>query len=962
MQLLNHHKMALRGILLSLVVIGTTLSCASAGKTGAAFYTGLGLPTDPVPFMPTVRRGTLPNGLRYYILENGKPENRAYLTLAVNAGSVLEQDDEQGLAHFIEHMAFNGTARFPESELIQYLRSLGMRFGPEVNAYTSYDETVYGIEVPTELDEAGHKQVPAQALAVLDDWTHAITFDPKDVDDERRVIMEEYRSRLGATERIRRQILPILFQDSPYANRSPIGIPEIIEQAPPEKLKGFYETWYRPDNMALILVGDFDGAALEGALASHFTASPAETPLNHPRYDLIPPRKEVAAAVFTDPELPFTLVNLYYKRSLKARGNTLADYREGIVDYLIDQILSERFDDAASQSETPYLGASSGMARFGAASRYYIMTAQAKTGKTEATLQALLREKESMVRYGFTDAELDRAKRSLIAYLTRLNAEQDRQESSRYVQNFTYHFLQGEMVPPIAWELEAVNILLPGINLQDLSAAVKDYFAAEDLWVFVIAPEGEAKGPEGIPTPERIKQMVSQARKARIPRPRADPVSDELMDTEPPRGAIVSESTDPETGAIRWELSNGAQVILKGTRNRNNELFLYALARGGTVSAPEAEDPSARLAAEMLGVSGIGPYSRQELVKKLAGKQVSLSFWASPFLRGFQGSATTEDTQTLFEMLYLSFTQPRMDTEAINALLDQYRTILTQEKEDPQRVFSKEIQKIMYGNHPRFSPRELEHLALVNQDDALSFIQDGLTPGDYTFVFTGNLDLTALRTYTKTYLASIPRGKSWNTWADPHIIRPGKTEKVLYKGKEAQSMVYLGRYIPFPYTEEDAAAVAVLEEYLDIRLTEEIREKLGGVYSVSAAVFLSPLPPGGELGMAISFGCDPQRVEELCAAIEAEVVRTVQEPLEERIFNQAVAALQKSWEASIQSNSSIAQSYANSAVIYGLPLSRLDNRPGLYEGVRPEAVQAISQRLISTGPARVVLYPEGWTP
>ncbi|MDR2798509.1 MAG: insulinase family protein [Treponema sp.] len=930
----------------------------SGAKTGTDAYAGLGLPADPVPFMEAVRTGTLPNGLRYYILENAKPENRAYLTLAVNAGSVLEQEDERGLAHFVEHMAFNGTSRFPESELIQYLRSLGMRFGPEVNAYTGYDETIYGIEVPIELDETGQKRIPDTALAVIDDWTHAITFEPKDVDDERLVIMEEYRSRLGATERIRRQILPVLFKDSPYADRNPIGLPEIIEYASPSKIQHFYETWYRTDNMALILVGDFDGAALEAALETAFSAPAPETPLERPRYDLPAPQKGVHSAIFTDPELPYTQVNLYYKRTPKTRSQDLASYREEVLDYLINHILSLRFDEAASKAEAPYIGAQAGTLRYGASSRYYVLVAQAKTGATEATLRALLQEKESMARYGFTEAELDRAKGALLASLTQLHSEKDRQESTRYVQAFTDHFMREETVPDIAWELEAVKALLPGIGSRDIAATIKDYFAADDLNVFVIAPEGEAAG---LPAPEGISRLVSQARKARIPRPVEKVFSDKLLDEEPRPGTIVAESKDPETGALRWELSNGAQVILKETRNQNNEIILYAQARGGTTSAPEAEDRSASLSTEMLSVSGLGPYSRQDLVKKLAGKQVSLTFWVSPFLRGFQGSATTEDMKTFFEMVYLGFTQPRMDTEAVKAMLDQYRTILLQEKEDPLTLFYHETQRTMYQNHPRFSPMQVEDLDQVNQDDALNFIQDSLNPGDYTFVLTGNLDINTLRSYIETYLASIPPGTAWNTWTDPIIIRPGQTDKSLYKGKEGKSQVYLGRYVPASYSEEEWAATAVLEEYLDIKLTEEIREKLGGVYTISDAVTLSLLPPK-ELRMEIFFGCDPNRVEELCAAIEAELTRIAQGPLDERTFTQARAALKKTWESSIQSNNYIAQSYANSAVIYMLPLSRLDKRPELYDQVTPEAIQGVIQRLLQAGQARVILYPEGWVP
>ncbi|MDR1900907.1 MAG: insulinase family protein [Treponema sp.] len=934
-----------------LLFLAGVLSCASAAKV----YNGLGKPSDPAPFMAAARRGTLPNGLRYYILENTRPGNRAYLTLAVNAGSVLEKDDEQGLAHFVEHMAFNGTARFPESELIDYLRSLGMRFGPEVNAYTSFDETVYGIEVPAETGEDGVKRIPDKALAVIDDWTHAITFAPKDVDDERLVIMEEYRTTLGAGDRLQEQLLPLIFEGSPYAHRRPIGLPAIIEGAPAARLENFYKTWYRTDNMALIFVGDFDGAALEASLGAHFTAPVPASPLNRPRYDLPAPKKgNFKAVCFTDPELPYTKIDLYYKRPPQARGTDLASYRRDMVDNLIDQMLSLRFDEAASKPETPYVWAAGGGIRFAASSRYYILTAQAKTGTAEAALRALLREKETIRRYGFTEPEIDRAKRSLLSDITQMAAEKDRQESGSYVREFTDHFLGGGNVPDIEWELEAVTKLLPGISAKDIGAGIKDYFTAGDLTVLVMAPESEKAN---LPSQDRIGELVRESLKASVPPPEAAVVSDELIGREPAPGAIAAESRD-ETGALVWELANGARVILKETANKNNEVILYALARGGTTSADDEAAVSAGLAAEMLGVSGAGPYSRPELIKKLADKQVSLSFWTSNYIRGFQGSAAAGDIKTLFELLHLSFTQPQLDSGAVDALLDQYRTTLAQQEEDPNTAFIREVTKTAYGNHPRFKPLETADLAGVSPDAALDFIEKAMNPADYTFVFTGNLDTAAVRGYTETYLASIPRGETWNTWTDPHIRRPVNVEKAVFKGKEEKSLVFLGWYAPAPYSETAGAAASALSEYLDIILTEDIRESLGGAYSVSVNASLSPFP-SGELALGVYFACDPRRVKELAAAVTARIQQTAA-ALDAGSFAKAVEALKKDYEASMQSNLYIARNYAQSLVLLDLPLARLDKRRELYEAVTGADIQGLTRRLLQNAPAQVILYPEGW--
>jgi zinc protease len=379
------------------------------------------------------------------------------------------------------------------------------------------------------------------------------------------------------------------------------------------------------------------------------------------------------------------------------------------------------------------------------------------------------------------------------------------------------------------------------------------------------------------------------------------------------------------------------------------------------MSAAPEEFTSARLATEMAAASGLGPYSRPELAKKLADKQVSIGFWTSNYYRGLQGSATTGDLKTLFEMIYLGLTNPRIDAEAVSVLMDQYSTYLAQRNEDPDTVFSDEVGKMISGNHPYFKPLELADLPKADIAQAEAFLRRSLNPADCTFIFTGNLDIEAIRLYTETYLASIPRsGLSWNSWTNPNIRRPGKTEQQISKGKEDRSLVFMGWYTQAAYSEEAAAAASVLEEYLDIRLTEDIREKMGGVYSVSVGVSVSPVPEG-ELIMNLVFGCDPRRAEELSGAVNEILRQTAAGTIDGDVFGKAADALKKNWETSVQDNSYIAQSYANSAVLLDAPLSRLDKRPGLYEKVTRQEIQEMCRRLLQSGPARLILYPEGWT-
>jgi zinc protease len=943
------------------LALAMAISCAGAPKPtergrDAALYEGLGLPGDPQPFMEDARSGVLPGGLRYYILENAMPEGRAHLVLAVHAGSVLETDDEQGLAHFVEHMAFNGTERFPKFELVEYLRSLGMRWGPEVNAYTSYDRTVYGIEVPVAFDAEGRKVIPDTALAVLDDWTRAVSFNAEDVDGERSVILEEARFRDGASERLREKMLALLFRGAPQADRSPIGLPEIIETAPAERLANFYKTWYRADNMALILVGDFDAAALEASLQDHFSIGAPDTPLERPDYELPEPDKgSLGVEIYTDPELSYAQIHLFYKLPRENPAGDLADFRSELIEMLINTMLEQRLTEATYNPETPFTIAGAGRSRYTKNSGYFMLLGIAKPGSAEATLDRLLVEKEKVIRYGFTASEIDQAKRSLLANMEQAVSEKDRLPSSDYLGGFIEHFINQRPVPGIEWSREAMTKLLPGIGAGEIAAAAKDYFAYNDLTVFISGPEAEAAS---LPSEDRVKTLVRRSPRARIPRPVDQALGDQLLDQEPRPGSIIAESRDAASGAVTWDLGNGAKVILKETKNKNNEIVLYALARGGVTTVPEEQIFSADSAAEMLGVSGIGPYSQPDLIKKLAGKQVSLGFSLSAFTRNFQGVSTGGDLKTLFELLYLNFTQPRIDKDAVASLLDDYRTELARHDKDPETFFADEITRIMYNNNPYFMPMVLGDLEKINTADALAIIKRALNPADYVFVFTGNVDTDTLRPLVETYLASIPDGESWNTWADIAFARPGKMERAVYKGQDDKSMVFMDWVAEQEYTEEREAIAAVLGEYLENKFTAKIREQMGGTYSLAAGATQSIFLSKGELNMSVYFPCAPGRVKELSAAILEELDAVAGGAIDQDAFNKSVEALKKKFEISMQENLYISRNYAAYSAIHDRPLSRLEQRPALYQGVSKADIQQAVQKLLPRGPVTVILYPE----
>jgi zinc protease len=941
-----------------------------------SLYGNLGGPGDMVPAMASLRQGRLANGLRYYILENSLPRGRAYLTLAVNAGSVLEEEDQRGLAHFVEHMAFNGTRRFPEAELINYLRSLGMRFGPEVNAYTGFDATVYGIEAPTETGEDGVKRIPERALAILDDWTGGISFNPEDVDNERLVVLEEHRTRLGASERVWEKLLPVIYRGSRYAGRLPLGLPEVIQNAPAERLLEFYKTWYRPENMAIILVGDFDGKVLEEELPRYFTAfdePQAESgsaagvsagklfglPFRRPYYELPgPERGNITSEFITDPELPFATVYLYYKRAPRALSRDLRSYRESLIDYLVESMIDFRFEEKLADESSPYMGTGNWHSRSGRQSRYFILAAESKEGMTGAVLDELLLEKEALSRYGFTASELDRAKQALVSRLERAVAEKDKRESDAYIQDFTAEFLDNNYAAGAAWELEAVLQLLSGIRPETVNAAVRSYFAEDDLTVIIAASDLEAPA---LPGKDAVESLVRRAALTAIAPPREEAEKSGLAVIAPPPGRIVSETADP-SGALIWELSNGGRMILLETANRNNELALYALAKGGSLrpGASRAEDISASLAAELSSASGLGPHTRPEMMRILSGKEVSLSFWTSSYLRGFQGMAALKEDnlETLFRMFYLSFTQPRIDQNGFGLVTGQYRTSLIREADNPEEYFSREIARLVYDNHPRLKPLEVEDIDLASAGAALNFLRDALNPADYTFVLVGNLSQAPeLRDLAAAWLASIPAAKAVEGWTDPGFTRPGKTEKFVRKGREEKSMVYMGWFVSSPWNEEENACSQILNEYLYIVLSDEIREKLGGVYSADPRVSFSPMPRG-ELSLEIYFICDPRREGELRGAVKEQLLALSRGEIDQETLNRAREARVKTFERYMENNMFIARNAAQFSLLLELPLSHLEERPALYRSVGSEQIRLMVTDLLENGPAELVLLPQ----
>ena len=855
---------------------------------------------EPLGLDADVRTGTLPNGLTYYVRRNTEPQDRAELRLAVNAGSVLEDEEQRGLAHFVEHMAFNGTERFAEQELVNYLEGIGMRFGPDLNAYTSFDETVYLLQVPT--DSVG---ILDTGLEILKEWASAITFEDEEIDKERGVVLEEWRLGRGAQARINDQQLPILLGGSRYAERLPIGDPDVLRNAPYETLRRFYETWYRPDLMAVVAVGDFDPDAVEQTIRATFgglTNPAGEAP--RPTFD-VPGHEETRFAIATDPELSTTSASVYYKEPADRSGD-VAGFRRRLLDRLYNRMLNSRLYELTQRPDAPYLGAFTGKFGFARPSELYVMQAVVTDGGVPEGLEALLTEAARVERYGFTSSELERTKADVLREYEVAFNERTTTESSAFAGEYVDLFLEGEPAPGIAREYALAQTIVPTITPADLDALADEVVGEENRVILVSAPE-----KEGVPVPTEAEiRAVFAAVEAKTIEPYSDAVSAEPLVAAPPApGAIESVSHyEDGTGVTDYVLANGARVVLKPTDFKNDEVLFSAFSPGGTSLAADSTFRSAQQASTVVSLGGVGAFSAVDLDKKLAGQAVRVQPYVDEREEGLVGSASPEDLETLFQLVHLYFTAPREDADAFDAFKQRIAGVLQNRSARPEAAFSDTLQVTLAQYHPRRAPFTLETLPELDLDEALTFYRDRFRDAsDFTFVFVGAFDPAAVEPLVRQYLATLPATGREEAPRDLGVRSPeGVVEKTVRRGIEPKARVQLvfsgtldaridtlayadsvqinDAWVPVAdsiYAARHAAArgerylLGALADALSIRLRETLREDLGGVYGVGVNASVDRML--GTYTISIGFGSDPARVDELTAAVFEEIDRFRQE-------------------------------------------------------------------------------------
>ena len=816
---------------------------------------------QPAPIDPAIRTGKLANGLTYYILHHAKPEKRAALWLAIDAGSIFEDDDQRGLAHFVEHMAFNGTKRFPKLDIINFIEHAGMKFGPDVNAYTTFDNTVYELTVPT--DDRG---VMLQGLDVLRDMAGDITFDPVEIDKERGVVLEEWRLQQGVGARFSDQRTPILFAGSRYAQRRPMGLPDIIKTANRDALVRFYKDWYRPDLMAVIAVGDFDPQMLEAEVKTRFgdLAMPAK-PREHTAFP-VPHDRAPAVIASTDPEARLTSIAIYDKLE-RRHMVTKRDLRTTLIERLVHTMFTSRLVELRDEPRSPLVSTLSERSKLTRTADAVVRTIGVHEGRLDDGLRLLVRELARLEQHGFLASEFERARKNLLARYDRTIAENKKAPLGELAAEIVRNFVDAELMPGPEVERDWVHELVPAITLDDINAVAEQH-AGDSGRVFVITAPANVT----VPSEAAILALAADESKQRMPVWKDTTPDEPLLATPPAPGTVVKTEHVPQADATVWTLGNGIRVIVKPTSFANDTVVVDAWKPGGTSLLSDAELVNAQFADEIIPHSGAGKFSERSVRKILAGTSISLAFNLDEREERISGNARPEDLEAMLQLLYLRATQPRHDQPAFDVWKARRLESARHRTDSPDVRFDDEVRRLETGDHPRRRPVTVEAIDKVEFPKLTAAWTARFSDfGDFTFVIVGNVDVDHLQHLVETYLGSLPTKGHKDHWRDIGIKRPTtKIEKTIVAGSEPKSRVHLSFAAPTKYTFEASRDASILRSVLQIRLREVLREDMGGVYDVTVRAGIT-IEPTQRQFLSISFGCAPDNIDKLRAATFAEL-------------------------------------------------------------------------------------------
>ena len=927
-----------------------TLFLLSFGVLVQSFAQNLNI---PIPNNPAVKVGTLKNGLKYYVLKNAEPKNRMELRLVVNAGSVLETDAQQGLAHFMEHMNFNGTKNFPKNDLVNFLQKSGMKFGADLNASTNFDETVYQLQVPT--DSA---KLFERAFQILADWSSYATLDTAEINKERGIILEEERARgKNAQSRIQQKLYPILFNNSRYADRLPIGKTDILKTFKPEEIVKFYRDWYRPDLMAVVAVGDFDPEKVENLIKEKF--SDLKKTKNAPKrikYE-IPPSAGTQTFQILDKEVPQSTFQMFAKLP-KEKTTTQADYRTDIAESLYNQMISTRLQEASKKPNAPFVFGIMGYGSFLAGLDVFQTIVLPKNAEgMEAAIKAIIDEQERLKRFGFTKGELERAKKEYFVGVEKGFKEKDKTKSATFVSSLVQNYLQEGSYPNADFRYEFTKTNLEGITLAEINAITGKIMKEENRIALIV---GSEKDKEKLPTEDKMKELIN------FKNPDVKPYEDEavltpILEKIPEGTKVVSEKKVEEVGVTELVFANGIKAALKPTTFKNDQIIFSASSKGGTSLYSDADFYSAELASTAVSQGGVSKLSDSQLDKALAGKTANVYTYISELTEGVGGSTTPKDLETALQLMYAYITQPRRDDEVVKSFLKNQKELIANSLKTltPEKVFGDSVMTTLYQKNFRRMPTKPEDIDKVNIDRAMEIYKDRFSDmSDFTFVFVGNFEVEKIKPLLEKYIGGLPSTKRQESYKDLNISKVrGKVEKNIYKGLEDKASVNLQFNGNFGYTEEENINLDALTEVLNIKLTEKLREEAGGVYTPSIRSSYEKLPKP-TYNLTIAFGCSPANAEKLVKMTLEEIEKIKANGPVKGDVEKVIAEEKRSTELQVKENG-FWNSYLLEQYSDGEDLNFI-NRYGkeLIDKITVESIKKAANQFCGENLAKFVLLPE----
>ena len=914
---------------------------------------------EQLPVDSAVRIGKLDNGLTYYIRHNELPKQRAEFHIAQAVGAILEEDNQNGLAHFLEHMAFNGTEHFPGKGIINYFESIGVNFGGNINAYTALDETVYRLsEVPTI-----REGIIDSALLVMHDWSHSLLLEGDEIDSERGVIREEWRTRASAERRMWSKMNPLMFPGSQYAKRDVIGDTAVINNFSYDALRNYYHKWYGPDLQAIVVVGDVDVDQIEQKIKALWADVPQrENRGERPIYS-VDDNKEPIVAVVTDKEAQFTRIRIDYKKPQlpDMLKGTIVDYQQDLLCNIITMMFDHRFEELTLNPNAPFVGGGAAYTELVKNKDTFLGIVVAKAGQETNAYQALLEQLEKMRRYGFTDDELERVKTEILSSYEKSYNERNSRRNIQYTQEYIRNFLDGEPIPGIEWEYEFVKQVLPVLNVELINQLAMSLPTDENVIVSFTAPERDGVV---LPTEDEIRKMLADVRTAEIEAPKNDSQQLSLIKKAPKVGKIKKISTNAELGTTEWILNNGVKVILKPTEFKQDEILMSAYSEGGLSMVDNADDlPSAIYATAIVAYAGLGELNNIELQKVLAGKHVSVSPSINQYSETMDGSSNVKDFETLLQLTWLYFTQPRKDEESFQTLMAMLETQLRNKNTNHKAIFRDSVSLMASNYSPRTILWDTAPLRQVDNNKAYNFYCERFSdPADFTFVFTGNInpDDPQTKKQIAQWLGGLKTGKCKKQkehFVDRGVRPPKGVQKNYFDRKMTihQTTNRIQFSAKMPYSLSAELNMEVIGRVLDMRYLESIREREGGTYGVGVAGYLNRLPVP-QATLLMQFDTDPEKETRLMQIIYEEIDTILKDGPLDVDLSKAKESMLKDFEEDLEKNGfwhgTILPEY------YRYDVNYLREYENAVRNITKESVQQTLKQLVDAGNCfEVVMSP-----